>query len=523
LEVYNNLINFKGLYLTVGVLKEKFILLNKIIIEENNENKNENKDENNKKIQNIIKSLFSNIFYENIIIDNFSKLIKNFKFTKMSLNYLIDLIEIIHIICKTSDIFHKRNEKLLHLKRSLRHNNLNNEDFNNLNNNKKFKILLSSEEEEEEEEEIEEEIKENDFQIKSKMIKFNKDYNKLDDFEWTVSDWLADVVNNDFIMRYMFLLENYKKNSIHTNHHIIKMMYRIAIKGKQESFFFNLKYFNLFNKVLNADDDEIIKEIEPVINYIMNSFFKLTEKNPFAFIEILFPLKEEERQQLVHGYNLHDKLFIISDDDDNDNKDDEYEEEDDEDFEKFIKLKKKEDITIEKEEKLEEEEKGFIEEEEEKEEEVMNAWERKKLMKKKRSKWKIEEDELLDKLFEKLEEAYNILQENFKHRTLKQIKLRLRKLKLEIPSKVKKKKKNKKRKEKENKEIKEIKNKNTFSNQSLCFYLPSKTFFRAVFQIYCNLIFNFLQFALLSEYFLQMAIFSEYFFLNLFRIFCRTP
>jgi len=73
------------------------------------------------------------------------------------------------------------------------------------------------------------------------------------------------LVNPSIIQPYCWLLQFYQKNTMKTNHCIVKMLHRIAIDIKMYPMLFQLSLFMVFNKILhcpNSSQYQVSSEID---------------------------------------------------------------------------------------------------------------------------------------------------------------------------------------------------------------------------------------------------------------------
>lgn len=103
------------------------------------------------------------------------------------------------------------------------------------------------------------------------------------------------------------LFSNYKNNSDHTNHCIVKMFHRIAYDCKLPALLFQASIFRVFQ---NLDKDrkilrnnKSITEMHRFARFILQSFFATAEKNKLVFMELLFWKSAGEAREIVEGYD----------------------------------------------------------------------------------------------------------------------------------------------------------------------------------------------------------------------------
>ncbi|XP_033100607.1 protein timeless homolog [Anneissia japonica] len=103
---------------------------------------------------------------------------------------------------------------------------------------------------------------------------------------------------------YVHLLKSFDKNTVHTNHCIIKLLHRVAVDLHMEPLLFQLSLFRVFQKLLNDSVSKLpeYKEIVKFAKFIMRKFFECLETNKKLFVEILFWKDVKEAYELTEGY-----------------------------------------------------------------------------------------------------------------------------------------------------------------------------------------------------------------------------
>ncbi|XP_036615919.1 protein timeless homolog [Trichosurus vulpecula] len=146
------------------------------------------------------------------------------------------------------------------------------------------------EEEGEEEEEEEEELQ--------AVQVLEKEFNFL--------DYLRRFACSAVVKAYVLLLQNYQKNSPHTNHCVVKMLHRLAHDLKMEALLFQISLFYLFNRLFNDPASGAYKELVTFARYVLAKFFALTEVNHKAFVELLFWKNTAVVREMTEGYGSLD-------------------------------------------------------------------------------------------------------------------------------------------------------------------------------------------------------------------------
>ncbi|XP_043822864.1 protein timeless homolog [Dromiciops gliroides] len=146
------------------------------------------------------------------------------------------------------------------------------------------------EEEGEEEEEEEEELQ--------AVQVLEKEFNFL--------DYLRRFACSAVVKAYVLLLQNYQKNSAHTNHCVVKMLHRLAHDLKMEALLFQISLFSLFNRLFSDPAAGAYKELVTFARYVLAKFFALTEVNRKAFVELLFWKNTAVVREMTEGYGSLD-------------------------------------------------------------------------------------------------------------------------------------------------------------------------------------------------------------------------
>ncbi|XP_075055621.1 protein timeless homolog [Mixophyes fleayi] len=142
-----------------------------------------------------------------------------------------------------------------------------------------------------EEEEVEEEMEEEE--LTSVQVS-EKEFNFL--------DYMKRFASSNVVKTYVLLLKNYRQNSTHTNHCVVKMLHRIAYDMKMEALLFQLSIFCLFNHILSDPAASVYKELVSFSKYILNKFFTLASTNNKAYVELLFWKNTSVIREMTEGY-----------------------------------------------------------------------------------------------------------------------------------------------------------------------------------------------------------------------------
>ncbi|XP_029654177.1 protein timeless homolog [Octopus sinensis] len=120
--------------------------------------------------------------------------------------------------------------------------------------------------------------------------------------ELNTRDFIAKFAKPAILQSYTTLLANFKNNSTHTNHCIIKMFHRIAVDLHQEGMFFQASIFCIFREVFVLSKVKHFQEIVKFGVFIVQKFLVVAEKNKKVFMEMLFWKTAREAGELSGDY-----------------------------------------------------------------------------------------------------------------------------------------------------------------------------------------------------------------------------
>ncbi|XP_041036137.1 protein timeless homolog isoform X1 [Carcharodon carcharias] len=125
--------------------------------------------------------------------------------------------------------------------------------------------------------------------------------------EFNFLDYLKRFANAGVVKPYILLLKDYRQNSIHTNHCIVKMLYRVAYHLKMDTLLYQLSVFYLFNHILEDPAASSYQELVKFCKYVLNRFFTLAAKNGKAYVELLFWKNIATIREMTEGYRKDDQ------------------------------------------------------------------------------------------------------------------------------------------------------------------------------------------------------------------------
>ncbi|XP_044599449.1 protein timeless homolog isoform X2 [Cotesia glomerata] len=99
------------------------------------------------------------------------------------------------------------------------------------------------------------------------------------------------------------LLKTFEKNTIEVNHYILKMFHRISWDCKMPAMLFQASIFRVFQRVLESKRREH-KELQKFASFIICQFAEVAQKNPKAYMELLFWKNTREATEIVEGYDV---------------------------------------------------------------------------------------------------------------------------------------------------------------------------------------------------------------------------
>ncbi|XP_070536276.1 protein timeless homolog [Ptychodera flava] len=122
--------------------------------------------------------------------------------------------------------------------------------------------------------------------------------------EFNFDGYVKRYAHPGVLSAYVILLANYRKNSLFTNHCIVKMLHRVAWDCKMVPLLFQISLFRVFQKILTdpAVETANLKEAAKFAKFIAGHFFSMAQNNSKLFVEILFWKDHKEVYELTEGY-----------------------------------------------------------------------------------------------------------------------------------------------------------------------------------------------------------------------------
>ncbi|XP_072349738.1 protein timeless homolog [Scyliorhinus torazame] len=125
--------------------------------------------------------------------------------------------------------------------------------------------------------------------------------------EFNFLDYLKRFANAGVVKPYILLLKDYRQNSTHTNHCIIKMLHRLAYNLKMDTLLYQLSVFHLFSHILEDPAASSYQELVKFCKYVLSRFFTLAASNNKAYVELLFWKNIATIREMTEGYRTDDE------------------------------------------------------------------------------------------------------------------------------------------------------------------------------------------------------------------------
>jgi timeless len=137
------------------------------------------------------------------------------------------------------------------------------------------------------------------------------------------------------LQAHITLLKDFDKNSVITNHAVIKYLHRLAHDYELVGMLFQASIFRILQRILSKPViDEWSKELNDFAKYVVREFVKVFPKNQYLLVEMLFWKNAREAKSVVEGYDeavmptaaddddedVHMAMPPISDDEEDENK-----------------------------------------------------------------------------------------------------------------------------------------------------------------------------------------------------------
>ncbi|XP_033732500.1 protein timeless homolog isoform X2 [Pecten maximus] len=125
--------------------------------------------------------------------------------------------------------------------------------------------------------------------------------------EFNFKEFVNKFSSGNILKCYVLLLADFDKNTTHTNHCVIKMLHRVSVDLGHTGLVFQASLFRLFQRILLSPLAKLdrYKELVKFSTFTVRNFVETAEKNPKAFMELLFWKSSKEASELVDGYGTY--------------------------------------------------------------------------------------------------------------------------------------------------------------------------------------------------------------------------
>ncbi|XP_040577343.1 protein timeless homolog [Lepeophtheirus salmonis] len=138
---------------------------------------------------------------------------------------------------------------------------------------------------------------------------------RFSESELNFKDFMREFINKNVCLPYSVLLSNFKNNSSHTNHCVLKMFHRIAFDHKMSAMLFHISIFESFRRIWREYEeclicekengigvDKTLKEIVRFAKYIFKQFTSAAVNNSKIYMELCFWKTVREAIEVIEGY-----------------------------------------------------------------------------------------------------------------------------------------------------------------------------------------------------------------------------
>jgi timeless len=125
--------------------------------------------------------------------------------------------------------------------------------------------------------------------------------------EFDLNAYISGFAHVKTIQAYCLLLQNYRQNSSHTNHCIIKMLHRVSIQCRMAPMLYHISVFKTLDEILNDLGASKMAEMVQFAKYIVAGFFEMAKGNPCMFAELLFWKRAGDVVELQEGYGAMER------------------------------------------------------------------------------------------------------------------------------------------------------------------------------------------------------------------------
>ncbi|XP_050412859.1 protein timeless homolog [Patella vulgata] len=122
--------------------------------------------------------------------------------------------------------------------------------------------------------------------------------------QFNFQQYMNTFAKSAILKSYGLLLADYKTNTTHTNHCIIKMFHRVSVDLGCVGMLFQASIFRTFQQLMFGPCVKLprYKEMVKFGTYLVEHFVKAAQDNPKIFMELLFWKSSSEAMDITHGY-----------------------------------------------------------------------------------------------------------------------------------------------------------------------------------------------------------------------------
>ncbi|KAI0224463.1 hypothetical protein LSAT2_024531 [Lamellibrachia satsuma] len=127
---------------------------------------------------------------------------------------------------------------------------------------------------------------------------------KVSEEEFNFNDFILRFVSPRVVQAYVTLLSQYKTNSAHTNHCVLKMLHRVGFECEMIGILFQARLFRIFQNV-QADPactTRHFKELLRFTQHVVAQFIEVAQKNSKVFMELFFWKTVRDVRDITEGY-----------------------------------------------------------------------------------------------------------------------------------------------------------------------------------------------------------------------------
>ncbi|KAK6175117.1 hypothetical protein SNE40_013642 [Patella caerulea] len=137
-------------------------------------------------------------------------------------------------------------------------------------------------------------------EVEEEEMEFTEKSEQQFDFK----QYMNTFAKSSILKSYGLLLADYKTNTTHTNHCIIKMFHRISVDLGCIGMLFQASIFRTFQQLMFGPCVKLprFKEMVKFGTYLVQHFVQATQDNPKIFMELLFWKSSSEAMDITHGY-----------------------------------------------------------------------------------------------------------------------------------------------------------------------------------------------------------------------------